>query len=173
MTCEDGLCSCPGGTKECDGRCIDASGSCSFLLAGAGAAPPGTVFLDGGGVDPNKPFDRGTASLIRSKPDSTLVLASMPDGTGDLYVDDNIRVIVTPVGGSPADQYYEFWMGYPCPPTSMTMPPGGNGAGWSHPIDVSFLFSTDTTRSQAVDLEFWHCATHDPVPHAAFYLVER
>jgi hypothetical protein len=173
MTCVDGSCLCPSGTKDCDGRCIDASGSCSFFLSGNVGPPPGTVFLDGGGVDPTKPFDKGTVSLIRSKADSTLVLASTMDGTGHLYVDDNIHVIVTPTGGSPADQYYEFWMGYPCPPTSMTRPPGGDGGGNSPPIDVSFLFSTDTTKSQTVVLEFWHCATHDPVPHSFFYLVER
>jgi hypothetical protein len=158
--------------KACNGHCVDASTICELLLAGAGAAPPGTQFLDGGGVDPTKPFDTDMALFVRAKANSKLVLASMSDGTGNLFVDDNIHVIVTPQGGSPADQYYEFWAGYPCPAVSMTLPPGGDGSGNSPPIDVSFLFSTDTMISQTVKLEFWHCATHDPVDHTAFYLVE-
>lgn len=122
--------------------------------------------------DGSKPFETDTVKITRAPNATKIVLAEKNDGSGTLYVDDNIHVIVTPEGGTPKDQYYEFWVGYPCPSDSTTVPPGGSGSGLSPAIDITSLFAADTTHPQEVKLEFWHCAAHTPAPHSAFYLVE-
>lgn len=136
----------------------------SWMLSGN--VGPGDV------PDASAPFETDTVSVTRAPAAKNFVLASTSDGTGTLYVDDNVHVVVTPQGGTSKDQYFEFWAGYPCPAASMDVPPGGNGSGSSPPIDITALFSTSTSQPQEVRLEFWHCASHIPSPHSAFYLVE-
>jgi hypothetical protein len=143
---------------------MTGTGPASVLLAPA----QGPSEVPDGGA----PFESKTVTIERITPGNVIVLSEKADGTGTLYVDDNIHVIVTPQGGSPADQYYEFWVGYPCPAASMTVPDGGSGSGLSPSIDISALFSTDTSKPQQVTLEFWHCANHVPAPHSSFYLVQ-
>jgi hypothetical protein len=136
----------------------------SQLLAAEGA-PAGIP-------DGSTPFETDSVTLIRHPSTTSIVLASKDDGTGVLYVDDNLHIVVEPTVGSMTDQYYEFWAGFPCPAASTTLPPQGDGSGHSPPLDITFLFSPDTTSSQKVTLEFWHCAAHTPQSHTAFYLVQ-
>jgi hypothetical protein len=143
---------------------MTGTGPASVLLASA--IGPSTV------PDGSAPFETDTVKIGRITSTNKIVLAQKPDGTGTLYVDDNIHVVVTPEGGTAADQYYEFWAGYPCPSASIDIPPGGSASGQSPSIDISFLFSKDTSKAQEVKLEFWHCANHVPAPHSTFYLVQ-
>lgn len=153
-----------GADVQVDANEAGAAPIVMLLAAAAGPSAPG---------DPTIPFESDSVSVTRSSATSKLLLSSSQDGLGPLYVDDNVHLVVAPTTGAKADRYFEFWSGYPCPAASTTLPPGGDGSGHSPPIDVSSLFSADTTGPQKVTLEFWHCATHTPAPHSAFYLVEK
>lgn len=141
-----------------------SGGSINMLLAAQGG--PGDV------PDPSMPFEKHTVTITRRAGHDHIVISAKTDGTGPLYVDDNVHIVVTPTVGNMKDQYYEFWNGFPCPAASTTVPPLGDGSGDSPPIDVTFLFDPDTTKPQQVTLEFWHCASHIPAAHSDFYLVE-
>jgi hypothetical protein len=161
----DGTTSVDAGDAS-DGGWPDGSYSTFPVLLAPMGGPPAPV-------DASVPFESHSVKVRRSAATSKLLLSLTKDGSGELYVDDNVHLSVTPTGGATADKYYMFWDGYPCPAQSTMRPPNSNGSGNALAIDVSFLFSTDTTILQTVTLEFWHCVGHTPAAHSDFYLIEQ
>jgi hypothetical protein len=134
------------------------------------------TFVPGPKSSDTMPYETHTVWVQRTPGHATLLLAPAATIDGnDLAVDDNIHVIVQPRGGVAVDQYYGFWAAqFSCPNPGNPWPPSGSGGGTSPPINVSAMFSNDTTIPQKVTLEFWHCTAsgHDPQEHTAVYLIE-